>query len=269
MAGWSYAPAEQAPWVAGSADDRGPGRRSSVVLGGLVGLAVVASVGWFGVPLLLDDDAQDARAPAAAPEDLTRDRDPATTRPSAAAAPTDDQVPSPSPEPEPSSEPEPIPVVPPVPSVLSPVSVTATCVAPPALDSLSQTVTYDPEHTLDGDPTTAWRCPGSAVGHRLVYSFAQPVTVTSVGLVPGYDKIDPADGIDRFTENRTVSGVAWSLDDGTSYRQDIPQPTRSMTVLEVTPDATSTTLSLEIVSTGNDGARRDFTPISDVRFTGY
>jgi hypothetical protein len=42
------------------------------------------------------------------------------------------------------------------------------------------------------------RCPGSAVGHQLVYDFGSPVTLTSVGLVREYAKVDPVDGSNRF-----------------------------------------------------------------------
>lgn len=158
---------------------------------------------------------------------------------------------------------------PPAPRPLVPVAVRADCVAPPALDSLSNTVTYEPERTTDAEPDTAWRCPGSAVGTRLVYEFDRPVTLTEVGLVPGYDKVDPADGIDRFTENRTVTGVMWHLDDGRAYRQDIPQPTRELTTVALPEPVTTTRVVLEILSTGNDGARRDYTPISEVQLAGY
>lgn len=155
------------------------------------------------------------------------------------------------------------------PGSLAPASVTADCVAPPAKDSAGATVTYEPELVLDGEPSTAWRCPGSAVGRRLVFTFDQPVTLLEVGLVPGYDKVDPADGIDRFTENRTVTGVTWRTDDGGSFAQSIPNPERVMTMLELPEPVTTRTLTLEITSTGNDGARRDFTPISDVELYGY
>lgn len=151
---------------------------------------------------------------------------------------------------------------------LTPSSVTADCVAPPAVDSAGATVTYEPERVLDGDPDTAWRCPGPAVGRRLVFTFDEPVTLTAVGLVPGYDKIDPVDGIDRFTENRTVTGVSWEAG-GQSFAQSIPAPDRLMYSLELPEPVETTVLTLEITSTGNDEAARDFTPISDVEFLGY
>jgi hypothetical protein len=152
---------------------------------------------------------------------------------------------------------------------LRPVSVTATCQAPPGQDAAGTPITYDPAFTLDGVGETAWRCPGSAVGQRLVFDFGTPVTLTSVGLVPGYDKTDPVDGSNRFVDNRTVTGVTWRFDDGSAHRQAIPAPQRAMTTSTLpTPERTQRVV-LEITGTGNDTAIRDFTTISDVAFAGY
>ncbi|WP_130504309.1 hypothetical protein [Blastococcus saxobsidens] len=151
---------------------------------------------------------------------------------------------------------------------LQPVSVTATCQAPPGLDAAGNPVTYEPQLTLDAVGATAWRCPGAAVGQQLVYDFGAPVTVTSVALVPGYAKVDPADGTDRFLENRTVTAVAWQFDDGRTERQDIAAPSAGMAEFQLPEAVTTRRVVLEIAGTGNDSAVRDFTAISDVRFAG-
>jgi hypothetical protein len=137
------------------------------------------------------------------------------------------------------------------------------------VDSAGNDVTYEPQLTLDSRTDTAWRCPGSAVGMQLVYEFAGPVTVTSVGLVPGYAKVDPADGADRFAENRTVTAVTWRFDGGQSHEQRIPAPRASLATSDLPDEVRTTRVVLEIAGTGNDAAERDFTAISDVRFTGY
>jgi hypothetical protein len=152
---------------------------------------------------------------------------------------------------------------------LQPVSVTATCQAPPGVDSVGNTITYEPELTLDAVGATAWRCPGSATGHRLVYDFGAPVTIASLALVPGYAKVDPVDGTDRFAENRTVTAVVWWFDDGTSHRQTIASPGPSPAEADLSAGVVTSQVVLEIADTGNDGATRDFTAISDVSFTGY
>lgn len=152
---------------------------------------------------------------------------------------------------------------------LQPVSVTATCTAPPGVDAAGSPVTYDAQLTLDGVGSTAWRCPGSAVGQKLTFDFGSPVTLSSVGLVPGYAKTDPVDGTDRFAENRTVTAVVWHFDDGTTQRQAISAPSRAMATMQLPTAAKTTRVVLEIAGTGNDTAIRDFTAISDVAFTGY
>ena len=152
---------------------------------------------------------------------------------------------------------------------LQPVSVRASCQADPGVDSAGNTITYEPDLTLDAVPSTAWRCPGSAVGQQLVYDFGTPVTLTSVGLVPGYAKVDPVDGSNRFAENRTITAVTWRFDDGTSHRQAIGDPGPSMVSVDLPRAVSTSEVVLEIAGTGNDAAIRDFTPVSDVRFAGY
>jgi hypothetical protein len=152
---------------------------------------------------------------------------------------------------------------------LQPVSVRATCQADPGVDSAGNTITYEPDLTLDAVPATAWRCPGWAVGHQLVYDFGGPVTLASVGLVPGYAKVDPLDGTDRFAENRTVTAVTWRFDDGSTHRQTISSPGPSLVTVDLPRGVTTSEVVLEIAGTGNDGAIRDFTAVSDVRFAGY
>jgi hypothetical protein len=147
--------------------------------------------------------------------------------------------------------------------------VRATCEADPGVDSAGNTITYHPDLTLDAVPATAWRCPGSAVGQQLVYDFGGPVTLTAVGLVPGYAKVDPVDGTDRFVENRTVTAVTWRFDDGTTHRQTISGPGPGMVSVDLPRAVSTSEVVLEIAGTGNDAAIRDFTPVSDVQFAGY
>jgi hypothetical protein len=152
---------------------------------------------------------------------------------------------------------------------LRPVSVTAACTAPPGVDAAGNPVTYDAQLTLDGVGATAWRCAGSAVGQRLVFDFGKRVTLASVGLVPGYAKVDPVDGTNRFAENRTVTAANWHFDNGTTQRQTIAAPAPTAATLQLSSGVETTKVVLEIVGTGNDTAVRDFTAISDVVFTGY
>ncbi|MCA0144898.1 discoidin domain-containing protein [Blastococcus sp. LR1] len=153
--------------------------------------------------------------------------------------------------------------------VQKPMSVTATCQAPSGVDAAGAPITYEPALTLDGNPSTGWRCPGSAVGAQLTYTFSSPVTFTSVALVPGYAKVDPTDGTQRFAENRTVTAVEWTFVSEDSHVQRIASPQPSLISSKLPEQFLTTEVVLRILQTGNDGAVRDFTAISDVQFTGY
>jgi hypothetical protein len=156
-----------------------------------------------------------------------------------------------------------------IPRPLQPAHASATCTAEPSQDGAGNVVSYEAFQVVDGIRETAWRCPGSAVGERLVLQFAEPVTVTSVALVPGYDKRDPFDGVDRFTDNRTVTSAVWSFDGGSGTQQVIPDPDRALQQLRLPDPVRTMTVTLEIAGTGNSAARRDFTAISEVRISGY
>ncbi|WP_345377593.1 NADase-type glycan-binding domain-containing protein [Pseudonocardia yuanmonensis] len=63
---------------------------------------------------------------------------------------------------------------------------------------------------------TAWRCSGDGVGQSLTLTFAAPMRVSALGIVPGLAKVDPADGTDRYTQNRRITAVRLTTDDGRS-----------------------------------------------------
>ena len=255
---------QDGPPVARPAPAPGEQRRrvSPVAICAVILAAVVGGVGYTVADRLSEpgesSTSENATGAAAAGEVTAGEAE------TSEATPADTAVPS-----SPSPSPPPPPTTVPIPAPLVPLSATADCVAPPAVDSAGATVTYEPERLFDGDPVTAWRCPGSAVGTQLTFAFGDTMTVTSLALVPGYDKIDPLDGIDRFTENRTVTAVVWRLDDGSSYRQEIPSPGRSLAEFALPSPVDTSSVTLEIAATGNDGARRDYTPISEVRIQGY
>ena len=150
---------------------------------------------------------------------------------------------------------------------LRPISVTADCTAPDAKDAANQTTTFRVDNVLDSDPQTAWRCPGSSTGHVLAFQFATPVTLREMGLIPGYAKIDPSSGEDRFGQNHTVTQVRWIYGGG-SETQTIDTPGRSSSVLVLDSPAATTKVELRIDGIGNPTASRDFVAISDVTLRG-
>jgi hypothetical protein len=113
----------------------------------------------------------------------------------------------------------------------------ASCQAPSSVDAAGNEIGYPPTSAYDGDLTTAWRCNGTGVGQTISLTFAEPVEVGEVGLVPGYAKTDPASGVDRYAENNRITRVRWTFPDGTSVVQRLDgSPTnRSMQSLRVKP----------------------------------
>jgi len=145
---------------------------------------------------------------------------------------------------------------------------TASATAPDGLDAAGNPVSYDVANTIDGDPGTAWRVEGDGFGATLTYrTVSGPVYVTEVGLIPGYAKVDPVDGTDRFTQNRRVLRVTWAFDDGVTQGQAFSD-SRELQAIQI-PGVLTTSITVTIEETTGvplDG--RDFTPISEVRVRG-
>jgi hypothetical protein len=132
--------------------------------------------------------------------------------------------------------------------------------APAGLDSAGQPVDYVAANALDGDLGTTWRVGGEGVGERLTIDLGVEVDLAQVGLVPGYAKVDEADGTDRFTQNRRVVRARLTFEDGTvlvaSFSEEpVPQA--------VPVDVTTSRVVVEVLETTPHGGR-DFTAISEV-----
>ena len=115
-----------------------------------------------------------------------------------------------------------------------PVTVTSSCQSDASEDGAGNVVSYEPTNVTDGAGETAWRCGGDATGQSIRLTLTQPTTIISAGVVPGYDKVDPARGIDRFPEMRRVASVRWSCIDPSGSvvavaRQDLADDRRMQT----------------------------------------
>jgi hypothetical protein len=153
---------------------------------------------------------------------------------------------------------------PPTPVALTVASVSAPSTAPSGNDACQNPTSYDAGHLTDGAADSAWRMPGDATGQTLTLDLGGQHRVLRVGLAPGYNKVDPCDGTDRWEQNRRPTTVTWLFDDGTEARQTLSD-TREMQTQAV--DATTTTIGLRIDGvTGSPG--RDFTAISEVSVQG-
>ena len=141
----------------------------------------------------------------------------------------------------------------------------ATDTAHDSVDDAGTPVSYPADNVLDGDPATAWRAPGDGNGVTLEVTFATPVVLTQVGLIPGYAKLDPSTGFDRFPQNRRIVSVRWEFSDGSSAVQTFDD---APTMQRVSVSALADWARITILETTDDGGR-DFTPISDIGLWGY
>jgi hypothetical protein len=137
--------------------------------------------------------------------------------------------------------------------------------APASKDAAGNAVTFLPGNVIDGAVQTAWRAPGDGRGVTLTLLFDNPVHVVRIGLIPGYAKFDPQNGVNRFTEERIIKRVRFVIPGlrpvtGTFKPVPIPQ--------YVPINATTSTITIEILAT-TEPQGRDFTAISEVYVYGY
>jgi len=149
--------------------------------------------------------------------------------------------------------------------------VTAPQVAPATTDLDGQLVAYDARQMLDATPATAWRMAGDATGETITFTLRTPATIRRVGLINGYAKQVPSGAslVDWYPNNRRITAVEWTFDDGTVVRQDLREKTK-LQRLTVDPVATST-VQLRVLSVtppGGGALGRDYTAISDVLIAG-
>lgn len=213
------------PWKA-TGPGRSPSRSRSqarsrsplrVALAGLVVLAVIGAAGWAVFALVTGSPLLPARAsgrPAAGTSA------PADAPPQHASA------------------------------AVTPSSVSASCQSPPSRDGGGNTVSYPPANVLDGMYDTAWRCDGDGVGQILEITFAGPVTVTGIGIVPGYAKTDGFDNTDRYAQNRRISAVRYTFDGGTSVTGNLnSSATYRSLQLTAVPDVRTSRMTVTILNT--------------------
>lgn len=157
----------------------------------------------------------------------------------------------PSPAPPAAAPPPVAPASPPAPaqqpSALT-ITAAAGCVSAPSRDAAGAVVDYGPERMVDGRTDTAWRCDGDGAGETIRITFGGPARVVGVGIIPGYAKTDPADGTDRYAQNRRVAQVRYTFDDGTSVDQSLATDAGDRSIQTVAvPGVTSSGMTVSIV----------------------
>jgi hypothetical protein len=152
-------------------------------------------------------------------------------------------------------------------SILRPAAIVASCTARDSTDARGNTLDFHVRNVSDGRPQTAWRCPGRAINETITMEFGTPVSVSSVGMVPGWDAYDPNDGQDRFRQNRKVLRVRWTcVDQDQQVTGSVEQtftPARGMERQAVS-FGSCFRLEMRILSSTSGWVARDFTAISEI-----
>jgi hypothetical protein len=156
----------------------------------------------------------------------------------------------------------------PVPAPIAPQTAMVSCQAPPATDDAGRPVSYLPANLYDGDPGTAWRCPGAASGQTVTFTFPRPVTIVRVGLINGYAKVDPTSRVHRYHEYRRIIKATWTFAEGTAIDQTLTDGVESIQQIDV-PAQTTARVTLTVDSVTEPGSRagtRNAVLISETAF---
>lgn len=135
--------------------------------------------------------------------------------------------------------------------------------SPDGVDGAGNPTTYDAGQMLDGDPSTTWRMDGDGTGVTITFTLDTRRAVSTLGLINGYAKIDPATGEDRYAQSRRITQVTWTLDQ-TTFKQRLADGIRGPQAITF-PAVTTRTVTLRLDAvTGPGDPQFNRTAISDV-----
>jgi hypothetical protein len=138
--------------------------------------------------------------------------------------------------------------------------------APEGVDSAGNTIGYAAANLVDGDPSTAWRVEGDAEDEEIVLTLPSARTITEVGMVNGYAKVDEESGDRRYGQNRRVLTATWIFDDGTEASFELEETVEPQVfTLDAPVETTTVRIRLDEVS---DPGGRDFTAIGELSLIG-
>jgi hypothetical protein len=233
-----------------SADPPSADRRTGPILGTVFVLLVVALVGAGGWWI--------ATGPVGAPASRARSTGVGIS-PGTAKAPTTGPIRT-----SPAETEEP----PAVTALVSQANISAEQTSPDGRDSAGAAISYRVDNVADGSPVTTWRMNGDGTGRSILFSFDQQVTVTELAMTNGYTKQDRRSGADRYLEERRITRVTWTSDDGTRFEQSLTDPERKPQRMQI-PVTRTSSLTLTIDRTTPPGdPDRDYTAISEVEIGG-
>lgn len=136
--------------------------------------------------------------------------------------------------------------------------------SPPSEDGFHNRITYGADNMLDDDPDTCWRMEHKGTSRTLTFRLDHVRPISTLGLVNGYAKVDPATGEDRYSQERRITRVTWTLGsrDFVEYLEDDERQPQSFTLDK---PITTDTVMLRIDQVTKPGDPRfDRTAISDV-----
>lgn len=150
-----------------------------------------------------------------------------------------------------------------------PRAVSASQEAPPGVDASGNQTSFAAANVIDGKSDTAWRVPGNGVGQFLQLELHGPVRVSEIQLIPGYAKVDPVDGTDRFAQNRQIRRARLEFSDGSSVEARF-EPVPALQSVRLDSSVLTTFVRVVVLETSEPAANggRDFTPISEIVVVG-
>jgi hypothetical protein len=138
-------------------------------------------------------------------------------------------------------------------------------------------IDYSAVNMLDCRRDTAWRTEYRGIEEVIRFDFSQPVVLTAVSMVPGYDKTDPYTNTWRWYQNRRITSVRMDMHmtDGTICQQLWYTLADDATMQQFTVSCMQNSVSVTAVDMYIVGSLppstndpRDFIAISDVDFQG-
>ena len=144
-------------------------------------------------------------------------------------------------------------------------SISGSAVRADNVDSCGASTSYQPLLAVDGRDDTAWMVNGNGADATLTLTMKRPITVSSVGLVPGYAKRDACNGANRFLQTRRILEVRWTFDDANPLTQTFDPTSEAMQRASLGTPVQATTVTITIVRTTAPGTPPlDYTAIAEV-----
>lgn len=136
-------------------------------------------------------------------------------------------------------------------------------------ESDSGPITYEPDNLFDDDRSTCWAegVPGYGEGEYFEFDFDEPVYVTEVEAVPGYDKFYK---IDRWEQNGKLKKVELEFSNGENETVEF-QKDRRLQIVKLSRPFETDSVGVTILETypGEGSQAADDTSVSEFRFRGY